>query len=74
LKGASTCKLEIGGHGVLDKKMKVKFGTKTHRLEGLLNCVPIEVWGPTKTTSLRDYRYFISFIDNLSRRCCVYSM
>jgi len=41
LEGASTYELKIGGHGVLDKKTKVKFGTSTHRSEGLLNCVHV---------------------------------
>ena len=27
---ASTCNLELGGHGILDKTTKVKFGTTTH--------------------------------------------
>ena len=25
LEGASTCNMKLGGHGILDKKMKVKF-------------------------------------------------
>ena len=39
--GASTYNLELGGHDVLNKTTKVKFGTKTHRSEGLLNCVQL---------------------------------
>jgi len=31
LEGASTCNKELGGHDVLNKKTKVKFGTTTHR-------------------------------------------
>ena len=34
LEGASTCNMELGEHGVLDKK--VKFSTTTHHSEGLL--------------------------------------
>jgi len=49
---ASTYNLELGGHGVLDKATKVKFGTTTHRLEGLLDCFQVSVWGPTKIASL----------------------
>ena len=29
LEGVSTCNMELGGHDVLDKKTKVKFGTLT---------------------------------------------
>jgi len=53
LEGASTHNLKFGGHGVLDKKTKVKFGTT--RSEGLLDCVRVNIWGPTNTTSLRGH-------------------
>jgi len=43
LEGASTCNMELGGHGVLDRKTKVKFDTSTHRSEGLLNCVHVSI-------------------------------
>jgi len=69
LEGASTRNMEFGGYGVLDKKTKVKFGTSTHRSEGLLDCIHVSIWGPTKTASLRGHWYFVSFIDNLSRYC-----
>jgi len=67
LEGAATCNLEVE-HSVLDKK-KVKFSTSTHRSEGLLDCVRVSVWGPAKTASLGDHRYFVSFVDSLSRHC-----
>jgi len=51
LKGATTCNLKLGEHGVLDKK-KVKFSTTTHHSEGLLDCIHVSVWGPAKTASL----------------------
>ena len=69
LEGAITYNLE-GEHSVLDKK-KVKFSTSTHRSEGLLDCVQLSVWGPGKSTSLRGHRYFVSFIDSLSRHCWI---
>jgi len=72
LGGAATCNLE-GEHSVLDKK-KVKFSTSTHRLEGLLDCVHVSVWGPAKTASIGGHRYFVSFIDNLSRHCWIYPL
>jgi len=62
LEGAATYNL-VGKHNVLDKK-KVKFSTSTYRSEGLLDCVHINAWGPTKTASLGGHRYFVSFIDN----------
>ena len=72
LEGATTCNLS-GEHNVLDKK-KVKFSTSTHRSEGLLNCVHVSVWGLVKTALLGDHRYFVSFVDSLSRHCWIYPM
>ena len=43
LEGASTYKLEIGGHDILDKKKKVKFDISTHRSEGLIDYVHTDV-------------------------------
>ena len=52
---------------VLDKKKKVKFGTATHHSDGFLDCIHVDVWGPTKIGSLEGHWYFISFVDDLSR-------
>jgi len=49
LKGASIYNMKLGGHDILDKKMKVKFSTTTHRSEGLLNYIHVSIWGPIKT-------------------------
>ena len=52
LEGALTCNLEFSEQCVLKKKKKVKFCIVIHRLEGLLDGVHINVWGPTKSPSL----------------------
>ena len=67
LGGASTCHLEARDSSVLDKK-KVKFGTDTNHLHGLLELDHVDAWGPTKNVSLGDRRYFISALDDYSRR------
>ena len=43
LECASICNLELGGHSVLDKKTKVKFGTTTYSSKGLFDCVHISI-------------------------------
>ena len=73
LGSASTCRLEARDSSVLDKK-KAKFGTDTHHLHSLLELVHVDVWGSTKTASLEGHRYFVSIIDDYSRRCWVYLM
>ena len=72
LEGAATCNLG-GEHSVLDKK-KVKFSASTHHSEGLLDCVHVNIWEPAETVSLGGHRYFVSFIDSLSRHCWIYPM
>ena len=54
--GPSTCNLELGERDVLNKK--VKFSSTTHHSEGLLDCVHVSIWGPTKTVSLGGHMYF----------------
>jgi len=66
--------LKIVGHGVMDKKIKVKFGTTAYLSKGLLDCVHIDIWGLTKTVTLGDHRCFVSFIDDVSKRYWVYLM
>ena len=74
VEGAFTCNLELGGHDVMDKMTKVKFDITTYRLEGLPDCVHVSIWDSTKIASPGGHRYFVSFIDNISRRCWVYPM
>jgi len=69
LKGTSTCKLKFYEYCIIKKKTKVRFDITTHWTEGILNYVHTYVWGPTKMTSIGDNHYFVSFIDNYSRRC-----
>ena len=74
LKDTTICNLKFGEHYVLDMKTKVKFDTTIYYSGGLLDCVRIDIWGPTKTASLRGHLYFISFVDDLSRHYLVYPM
>jgi len=71
LKVAKTCRLEFCEQCVIGKKTKVKFGIVIHCTERILNYVYINVWGPTKTTSIGGNRYFLSFIDDFYKRCWV---
>ena len=72
LKRVSTCKLKFYEHCIIGKKTKVKFGIATYYTEGILDYVHTDVWGSTKTTSIRGNHYFMSFIDDYSRHCCIY--
>jgi len=41
---------------------------------GILDYIHTDVWGPTKMASIGANHYFVSFIDDYSRRCWVYTM
>ncbi|KAM1838444.1 hypothetical protein ACFX14_020106 [Malus domestica] len=74
LKGATTCKLDFCEHCVLGKQTRVKFGTVVHQTKGILDYVHSDVWGPTKTPSLSGRHWFVTFVDDYSRRSWVYTM
>ena len=74
LKGTKTCKLDFCEQCVLGKQKRVKFGTAIHNTEGILDYIHTEVWGPTKTASLGGKHYFVTFVDDFSRRVWVYTL
>ena len=74
LKCAKTCKLDFGEECVLGKQKRVKFGTAIHKTEGILDYIHTDVWGPTKTASLGGKHYFVTFVDDFSRRVWVYTL
>ena len=73
MKGVRTCKLDFYEHYIIGKNTKVKFGTSTHCTDGTLDYVHTDVWGPTKTASIGD-NHFVTFIDDYSKQCWVYTM
>ena len=74
LKGAKTCKLEFCEQCVLGKEKRVKFSITIHNTEGILDYIHTYVWGPTKTASLGGKHYFVTFVDDFSKRVWVYTL
>ncbi|KAH9761919.1 Integrase catalytic domain-containing protein [Citrus sinensis] len=74
LKGTNSCKLEFCEHCVLGKQTRVKFGSAIHDTKGILDYVHSDVWGLTKTASLGGMHYFVTFVDDYSRKVWVYLM
>ncbi|KAI3472951.1 hypothetical protein Pfo_029197 [Paulownia fortunei] len=74
LKCAKVCKLDFCEHCVLGKQKRVKFGTAIHNIKSILDYVHSNVWAPSKTLSLGGKHYFVTFIDDFSRRVWVYTM
>ncbi|KAH9734322.1 hypothetical protein KPL71_017332 [Citrus sinensis] len=88
LKGGTTekqmllrCTVTPPSYGMYDwdmlarsKKTRVKFDTANHDTREILEYVHSDVWGPTKTASIGGSHYFVTFIDDFSRRVWVYTM
>ena len=69
-----TYKLEFCEHCVMGKQRKVKFGTSIHHTKGILDYVHPDVWGPTKSASMGGRNYFVTFVEDFSRRTWAYVM
>lgn len=54
---------------VLGKSHKLKFSSTTHSTKGIIDYVHVDLWGfPKVPFSLNHSQYFISFVDEFSRR------
>jgi len=67
-------RLGLCKHCVLEKQTQVKFRMVIHCTKGLLNYIRTDVWGSSKTKSLGGNHYFVTFLDDFSRRTWVYLM
>ena len=50
----------------------VKFNSEIHKTKGTLDWVQSDLWGASKIESLGGARYFLSLVDDFSRRVWVY--
>jgi len=74
LEGVKTCKLDFCEHCVKEKQTRMKFGTAIHDTKGILDYVHSDVWGPSKTASMGGKHYYVTFVDDYSRRVWVYAL
>ena len=70
LKGVGSCKLEFCKYCVMEKQCKVSFKvpSKENGSKGLLDYIHSDVWGPAPTRSNGGARYFVTFMDDFSRK------
>ncbi|MDO7987387.1 hypothetical protein OC713_02560 [Sweet potato little leaf phytoplasma] len=64
--------LELCEHCIYGKTTIVSFGKGKHTSKTILEYVHSDLWGPEKTPSLGGARYFLSIVDDFSRRVWVY--
>ncbi|KAH9762567.1 hypothetical protein KPL70_000851 [Citrus sinensis] len=74
LKRTKTCKLNFCKHYVVGEKTRVKFGMANHDTCEIFEYVYSDVWVPTKAASIGGSHYFVTFVDDFSRRVWVYTM
>ncbi|GJZ77012.1 retrovirus-related pol polyprotein from transposon TNT 1-94 [Tanacetum coccineum] len=65
-------KLDFCENCLLGKSHRVSFGVRRHTTQGVIDNVHSDLWGPSHVESLGGKRYFLSIIDDYSRRVWVY--
>uniref|UniRef100_A0A2N9FLA5 CCHC-type domain-containing protein n=1 Tax=Fagus sylvatica TaxID=28930 RepID=A0A2N9FLA5_FAGSY len=70
--GIKSCKLDFCKYCIMGKQCRVRFKTATHKTKGILDYVHSDIWGPVRTPSKGGAQYFMSFIDDYSRKAWVY--
>ncbi|GJT34377.1 retrotransposon protein, putative, ty1-copia subclass [Tanacetum coccineum] len=61
-------KLDFYENCVLGKSRRVSFGVGRHTTQGVIDYVLSDLWGPSQVESLGGKRYFLSIVDDYSRR------
>ena len=70
--GEQTTSLDFCEHCVLGKQCRVKFSTRTHSTKSTLDYIHSDLWGPAQVPSKGGALYFLTFIDDYSRKVWVY--
>ena len=68
LRGVKSLKMDFYEHQILEKQTRMKFAGSSHQIDGILDYIHTDVWGPTQIPSLGGKRYFVTFVDDFSRR------
>jgi len=72
LPGITYYKLDLCKFFIMGRQCRVAFSTSQHKTKGLLDLIHTDVCGPTPVASIRGPRYYVTFIDDLSRKVWVY--
>jgi transposase InsO family protein len=74
LPSLKSLKLDFCKHCIYGKQNMQKFKMKRHTNEGILDYIHSDVWGPSPTVSYGGSSYFVSFIDDFSRKVWIYML
>ena len=64
--------LSFCDHCVLGKHHRVSFSTSTHKAKSMLEYVHSDLWGPASNPTSGGNKYFLSIIDDYTRKVWVY--
>ena len=56
----------------LGKYTKTSFSSSDTRLEGVIQLIHSDLCGPMSSTSLTGYEYYVTFIDDFSKKTWIY--
>jgi transposase InsO family protein len=74
LPSLKSLKLDFCKHCIYGKHNRQKFKTRRHTSEEILDYIHSDVWGPSPTISYGGSSYFVTFIDDFSRKVWVYML
>jgi len=52
----------------MSRQRRVAFSTSQHKIKGSLDLIHTDVWGPLPVASMGGARYYVTFIDDFSRK------
>jgi hypothetical protein len=64
--------LDFCEHFVYGKQKRVRFSSRRKKKNERLELLHTDVWGPTQVSSLGGSHYYVTFIDDATRKTCVY--
>ena len=70
--GIKSCNLDLCEHCIFGKHKRVWFTTSSRRSFDLFQLIHSDIFGPIPTLSINGARYFLTYIDEYSRRVMVY--
>lgn len=68
---SKSVKLELCDHCVLSKAKKHSYKKEVHNTQAPLDCIHIDIWGPSRTETHSGDKYFMTLIDDYSRKVWV---
>ncbi|PKU72844.1 Retrovirus-related Pol polyprotein from transposon TNT 1-94 [Dendrobium catenatum] len=68
----SIAKIDFCESCIIGKSHRLSFKLSTHRAEGILDYIHSDLWGPARVATHGGNRYFLSFIDDYSRKVWIF--